>query len=126
MAKDARVHATNMRYEPQSYKNTLGFWTKPEDWADWEFDVPAPGNYEVEITQGCGKGSGGAQVAVEVAGATLKFIVQDTGNFQNFIQRTIGTVQLPAGKATLAVKPQTKPGGAVMDLRRVVLRPVAE
>jgi hypothetical protein len=35
-------------------------------------------------------------------------------------------VQLPAGKATLGVKPQTKPGGAVMDLRRVVLRPVAE
>jgi arylsulfatase A len=126
MAKDARVHATNMRYEPQSYKNTLGFWTKPEDWADWEFDVPAPGKYEVEVTQGCGKGSGGAQVAVEVAGATLKFIVQDTGNFQNFIQRAIGTVQLPAGKATLGVKPQTKPGGAVMDLRRVVLRPVAE
>jgi hypothetical protein len=126
MAKDARVHATNMRYEPQSYKNTLGFWTKPEDWADWEFDVPAAGKYEVEITQGCGKGSGGAQVAVEVAGATLKFTVQDTGHFQNFIQRTIGTVELAAGKATLAVKPQTKPGGAVMDLRRVVLRPVAE
>ena len=126
MAKDARVHATNMRYEPESYKNTLGFWTKPEDWADWEFDVLAAGKYEVEITQGCGKGSGGAQVAVEVAGATLKFTVQDTGNFQNFIQRTIGTVQLPAGKTTLAVKPQTKPGGAVMDLRRVVLRPIAE
>jgi len=126
MAKDARVHAKNMRYEPQSYKNTLGFWTKPEDWADWEFDVPAAGKYEVEVTQGCGKGSGGAQVAVEVAGTTLKFTVQETGHFQNFIQRTIGTIELPAGKATLAVKPQTKPGGAVMDLRRVVLRPVAE
>jgi hypothetical protein len=39
------------------------------------------------------------------------------------IQRTIGTVDLPAGSATLAVRPQTKPGPAVMDLRRVVLRP---
>ena len=126
MAKDARVHATNMRYEPQTYKNTLGYWTMPEDWADWGFEVPAPGKYEVEVTQGCGKGSGGAEVAVEVGGTTLKFTVQDTGHFQNFIQRTIGTVQLPAGKQTLAVKPQTKPGGAVMDLRRVVLRPLAE
>ncbi|MEO6788675.1 MAG: sulfatase-like hydrolase/transferase [Chthoniobacteraceae bacterium] len=125
-AKDARVHATNMRYEPQTYKNTLGYWTKPEDWADWEFDVPAPGRYEVEITQGCGKGSGGAKVAVEVAGTVLDFTVQDTGHFQDFIQRTIGTVQLPAGKQTLAVKPQTKPGAAVMDLRRVVLRPIAD
>ena len=123
-AKDARIHATNMRYEPQTYKNVLGFWTKPEDWADWEFDVKTAGKYEVEITQGCGKGSGGAEVAVEVAGAVLKFTVQDTGHFQNFIQRMIGEVELPAGKQTLAVKPQTKPGGAVMDLRRVVLRPV--
>ena len=61
---------------------------------------------------------------MEVGGTTLKFIVQDTGHFQNMILRTIGTVELPAGKATLAVKPQTKPGAAVMDLRRVVLRPV--
>jgi len=125
-AKDARVHAKNMRYEPQASKNTLGYWTQPEDWADWEFDVTSPGNYEVEITQGCGKGSGGAEVAVAVAGQTLKFTVQDTGHFQNFVQRPIGTVDLPAGKQTLSVKPQTKPGAAVMDLRRVVLRPVAQ
>jgi hypothetical protein len=124
-AKDARVHAKNMRYEPQSYKNTLGYWTKPEDWVDWEFEVTKPGRYEVEITQGCGKGSGGAEVAVEAGGSTLKFTVIETGHFQNFIQRTIGEVELAAGKQTLAVKPQTKPGAAVMDLRRVVLRPIA-
>jgi arylsulfatase A len=122
-AKDARIHAEKLRYEPQSYKNTLGYWTKPGDWADWEFEVKAAGKYEVEITQGCGKGSGGAEVAVEIAGQTLKFTVQDTGHFQNFIQRTIGTVDLPAGRQTLAVKPRTKPGAAVMDLRRIVLRP---
>ena len=126
LAKDARVHGEKLRYEPQSQKNTLGFWTKPEDCADWEFDVKTAGKYEVEITQGCGKGSSGAEVAIEVAGETLKFTVQDTGHFQNFIQRTIGEVELPAGKQTLAVKPQTKPGGAVMDLRRVVLRPVQQ
>jgi arylsulfatase A-like enzyme len=124
-AKDAHIHAKNMRYEPQPYKNVLGYWTNQEDWADWEFEVKAAGRYEVEITQGCGKGSGGAEVAVEAAGANLKFTVQDTGHFQNFIQRTIGEFELPSGKQTLAVKPRSKPGAAVMDLRRVVLRPVA-
>jgi hypothetical protein len=39
------------------------------------------------------------------------------------ILRVIGVVELPAGRHTLAVKPRTKPGVAVMDLRRVVLRP---
>lgn len=123
-AKDARVHAQTMRYEPQPNKNVLGYWVQVEDWADWEFDVATPGTYEVEIQQGCGGGSGGAEVAVEIGGQTLKFTVQDTGHFQHMITRTIGEVKLAAGKHTLAVKPQTKPGVAVMDLRRVVLRPL--
>jgi arylsulfatase A len=123
-AKDARVHAKNMRYEPQPNKNVLGFWTLPSDWADWEFDVTKPGRYEVEVQQGCGAGSGGAEVNVEVAGETLTFIVQDTGHFQHMITRVIGEVELPAGKQTLAIKPQTKPGVAVMDIRRIVLRPI--
>jgi hypothetical protein len=50
--------------------------------------------------------------------------VDATGHFQEFIQRVIGTVDLPEGKQTIAVKPQNKVGPAVMDLRRVVLRPV--
>ena len=120
----AKIHGEKARYEPQSYKNTVGFWVNKDDWAEWDFTVPAAGSYEIEITQGAGKGSGGAEVAVEIAGQTFKFIVQETGHFQNFIQRTIGTVQLPAGPANIAVKPQTKPGGAVMDLRRIVLRPL--
>jgi len=123
-AKDARVHAETMRYEPQPNKNVLGYWTKASDWADWTFDVPRAGTYEIEIQQGCGSGSGGAEVAVEVGGETFTFTVQDTGHFQQMIQRTIGQVQFAAGEQTLAIKPQSKPGVAVMDLRRVVLRPV--
>lgn len=123
-AKDARVHAQTMRYEPQPYKNVLGYWINPNDWADWEFEVVQPGRYEVEIQQGCGQGSGGAEVDLEVAQQTLTFHVQETGHFQHMIVRTIGQVDLAAGKQTLAVKPRSKPGPAVMDVRRVVLRPI--
>lgn len=123
-AKDARVHGELLRYEPEPNKNVLGYWTRVEDWADWEFDVPTAGRYEVEIQQGCGKNCGGSNVRVEIGGQTLEFTVQETGHFQQMILRTIGTVELPAGKTTLAIKPQTKPGPAVMDIRRVVLRPV--
>jgi len=123
-AKDARVHAKNMRYEPQPNKNVLGFWNVVSDWADWEFDVAKSGRYEVEVQQGCGAGSGGAEVNVEVGGEVLNFNVQDTGHFQHMITRVIGESDLTAGKHTLAIKPQTKPGVAVMDVRRVVLRPM--
>ena len=122
-AKDARVHGETLRYERQSNKNALGYWTNANDWADWEFELVTPGVYEVEIQQGCDTDSGGAEVAVDIDGQTLKFTVQDTGRFQNMITRMIGQVKLATGKHSLAVRPKKKPGVAVMDLRRVVLRP---
>jgi arylsulfatase A-like enzyme len=125
-AKDARIHGQTLRYEPQPNKNVLGYWTNAADWAEWEFESAAAGTYEVEIQQGCGKGSGGAEVNVVVDNEVLKFTVQDTGHFQAMILRTIGNLELTAGKHNLAVKPQTRPGAAVMDLRRVVLRPAPQ
>lgn len=121
-AQDAHVHGRTLRYEAQPNKNVLGFWTNADDWADWDFEVKTAGTYEVEIQQGCGKGNGGAEVDVDIDDHTLTFTVQDTGHFQNMIQRPIGEVKLTTGKHVLAVKPRTKPGVAVMDLRRIVLR----
>ena len=65
-AQDAHVHGHTLRYEPQPNKNVLGYWTNAEDWADWDFEVKKAGVYEVEVQQGCGTGSGGAEVAVEI------------------------------------------------------------
>jgi arylsulfatase A-like enzyme len=123
LASKAQVHGEKLRYEPEPQKNTLGYWTRVEDWASWDFETPNAGKYEVEIQQG--SGAADAEVAIEVADQTLTFRVIPTGHFQHFILRTIGTVDLPAGELTLAVKPRSKPGAAVMDLRRVVLRPIA-
>jgi len=132
-SKDAWVLGKNLRYEPQPHKNTLGFWTVKEDTAHWDFKLPA-GRYEVEVLQGCGKGSGGAEVALQfhalgnivVEHMTQKFTVEDTGHFQNFKPRVIGQIETKsAGEFRLKVVPQTKPGVAVMDLRQVVLRPVS-
>ncbi|MCE9611942.1 MAG: sulfatase-like hydrolase/transferase [Chthoniobacter sp.] len=121
-AAAAQVHGEKLRFEPEPMKRTLGFWVNPADWASWDFAVGKPGKYEVEVLQGCG--GGGSEVAVEVAGQKLTFIVENTGHFQYFIQRAIGVVELPTGPQTLAVRPQSKKGGAVMDLRQVTLRPV--
>jgi len=126
-AHEATLHGSTLRYEPPAHKNTLGYWTKKEDWVSWEFTVAKPGKFSVEVLQGCGKGSGGADVEVSVGAEQLSFVVEDTGHFQNFVPRNIGTVSLTTtGPHMLAVKPKTKPGVAVMDLRRVRLQPLAE
>jgi hypothetical protein len=53
----------------------------------------------------------------------LKFVVEDTGHFQNFKPREIGTLSFEkAGRYTLEVRPRKKAAAAVMDLRAVTLR----
>jgi arylsulfatase A len=120
-SREAIIHGQNVQYEPQPHKNTVGFWTRLSDWIAWEFEVKAPGRYRLEALQGCGRGSGGAEVEFAIGDQRLTMIVEDTGHFQNFIRRDLGEVQLAAGRHSLNVKPQTKPGVAVMDLREVRL-----
>jgi len=125
-AKDAQVHGEKLRYEPEPHKDTLGYWVEPDDWAEWTFTAPAAGEYAVEILQGCGAGSGGAEVELRIGDQALSFIVEETGHFQRFVPRQVGAFQLSEpGPYTLTVRAKKKPNVAVMDLRRVTLRAVA-
>lgn len=123
-AKSAEIHGVQLRYEPLPHKNTLGFWTNVDDWASFEFTVATPGEYALEILQGCGKGHGGSEVEFAVGDQAVTTTVKDTGGFQAFERRNIGKLILTAGRQTLTVKAKTKPGGAVMDLREIGLRPL--
>jgi len=124
LATNATVHGKTIRYEPQPHKNTIGYWTKAEDWVSWDFKVNTPGKFDVALTQACGKGSGGSEVAFTIGEQTIKDVVPDTGAFTNWVQRTIGSFTLARpGTFTISVKPITKPGLAVMDLRAITLTP---
>ena len=124
-AKTADIHGVMVRFEPLPHKNTIGFWVRSDDWVSWNFQIEKPGQFTVEILQGCGNGSGGSQVDFSVGEQTVSTTVQETGGFQQFVPRSIGTISLAAaGPYTLNVKPRTKPGPAVMDLRQVRLVPV--
>ena len=123
-ARQVTIHGTTVRYEPQPHKNTVGYWTKAEDWVSWDFKLTHPGTFSVILTQACGKGSGGSEYRLAVGGQTLTDVVPDTGAFTNFVERAIGSVTLTkAGDYTLSVTPVKKPGLAVMDLRMVTLQP---
>lgn len=119
-------HGKKLRYEPEPHKNVLGYWTEVEDWADWELTVPSDGTYEIEVQCGCGANNGGSVVRLEIGNESLQWTVRDTGHFQNMILENIGAMKLKAGKVRLAVRPQSKTGAAVMDIRCIVLRPIAD
>ena len=124
-SRSAVVHGTTLRYEPMPFKNTLGWWGRAEDWASWTFMLDRAGEFEIELTQGCGRGHGGSSVDLVVDDRTVPFTVEETGHFQNFVVRRPGRVTLAAGRHIFAVKPRRKPGGAVMDLRQIRLVPAA-
>jgi hypothetical protein len=124
-SRTAEVHGVMLRYEPLPHKTTLGYWVNPDDWASWEFTLSRPGTFLVEVLQGCGKGQGGSEVEVAVGNQITKFTVEDTGHFQNFKAREIGTVKIEkSGRQTLTIKPKSRAKAAVMDVRQVRLKPV--
>lgn len=124
-ANTATVYGEEMRYEPKPEKNCLGFWKLKEDWAEWVFDVSDPGKFEVTVHYGCGTGSEGSKVAVLLNDQILEFAVEDTGGFQKWRELNLGSAELKVkGENRLAIVPLEKKGGAVMDVQKVVLKPV--
>jgi arylsulfatase A-like enzyme len=125
-AKTAQVFGSQLRFEAQPHKDTLGFWTKVDDWASWDFELSKPGTFRAEVLQGCGRGQGGSEVVIAIGGSVVSFIIEDTGGFQQFKARDVGTVQIDKpGRHTLTVRSKSKAAAAVMDLRAVTLRPVS-
>jgi hypothetical protein len=124
LARDATTWSENMRYEPKPEKNCLGFWSDPADFAEWELKVDKPGTYQVTVHQG--SKIGGSEIAVTLGEQHLKFTVKDTGDFHKLAPVTVGEVKIDKpGTYRLAVKPQKKNGGAIMDVQKIVLAPLS-
>jgi len=125
----AVTHGEHIRYEPQPYKNTVGYWTGANDLAAWSFIVEQPGRYNVAILQGCGRNQGGSTATMtflrageEQADTTLGFEVQETGHFQNFRWVHLGEIELEvAAPYELIVEPDEIANAALMDIRAVHL-----
>ncbi|MCA9085947.1 MAG: hypothetical protein KDA81_17935 [Planctomycetaceae bacterium] len=126
-AWQAATFGEKLRFEPQWFKNTVGYWTVPTDYAEWNFVADQPGTFTVAVLQGCGAGQGGSVVVASVRTATdevdrLSFQTIDTGHFQNFRWNHLGTVTIPAaGSYQLRLTPGKIAKAAVFDVRMVHL-----
>ncbi len=123
-ASTATTFSKRMRYEPKKEKNCLGFWTDQEDFAEWAFNVHSAGKFQLQVVQGCGTGNGGSEVGLWLNDKQHKFTVQETGGFQNWKSLDLGTVELEEGANSLTIKPLSKTNKAVMDVHKVLLKPV--
>lgn len=118
-----------IRYEPQTFKNTVGFWTGKRDSCEWKFETTRTGTFNVEVLQGCGTGQGGSRAKLTLPAsenaASLEFDVLETGHFQNFLWRHLGTIDVTAsGAHSLKIEPIEIKHAALVDIRAVHLIPV--
>ncbi len=121
-ARDAIVHGNGLRYEINPVKNTLGYWGNAKDWVSWDFELKKPGKFIVFAMQGSG---GGSEIEIAVSEQKLNWTTKNTGGFHTFTFLEVGTLALDTpGALSLTLKPIKKNGGAVMDLRQVILVPV--
>lgn len=128
----ARTSGKNLRYEPQPYKNTVGYWNQPSDYVTWTFRLDSPGTFNLAILQGCGKGQGGSLASLTLDGPagsmdSQEFTVKETGHFQNFQWLQLQPIQLSdVGLYQLKIAPQKISKSALMDIRMVHLSKVPE
>ncbi len=118
-----------IRYEPQAFKNTVGYWVGKYDNCEWKFEVARAGSYNVELLQGCGTGQGASRAKLSLptskSTAPLEFEVLETGHFQNFQWRHLGTIDITSnGVHSLKVEPLEIKHAALVDIRAVQLIPV--
>ncbi|MBC8065134.1 MAG: alpha-L-fucosidase, partial [Chlorobia bacterium] len=103
-------------------KDCIGFWTNQADTVEWEFEA-VRGEVNVEIELAAADDSAGAQFEILISGQTLKGTVPNTGSWSTFKKIDLGKVSIVApGKTKLVVKPLSKPGLGVMNLRAIRLR----
>lgn len=128
----AVTRGEKIRFEPQTFKNTIGYWSGKNDSAEWQFAASRGGTYNVAILQGCGQGQGGSRAKLTVTAAedpasldSLEFDVSETGHFQNFQWRHLGTLNIAnRGVHSLKIEPVEIQQTAMVDIRAVQLIPV--
>jgi alpha-L-fucosidase len=118
-AADAEI-AGGAQIESIDDVQSIGFWTDAADSFAWKLDVPQAARYTVEAEISCQDDTAGSVVAL--GDATLT--VPGTGNWHTFKTVTFdGSVDLKAGKQTLTLTAKSMKAGAVMNVRRIVLKP---
>lgn len=124
-ACEASTVGEKLRYEPQPFKNTVGFWVEQSDIAVWQCQVEEAGWYSVALLQGCGQAQGGSQGRIvflqkENEIDSVECNIKETGHFQNFEWVHSGHVFLgEAGGYTVRIQPEHIREKAFGDIRAV-------
>jgi putative membrane-bound dehydrogenase-like protein len=120
-AADAEIYGETLAFE-EHYGN-LGYWTAASDRAAWTFEVSQPDKYAVWLDWACPNESAGNVLELNLGSQQIHFQVSGTGTWDDYSLKKIGDLELSAGTHRLEARPAAAPRNAMLDLRRIELRP---
>jgi hypothetical protein len=120
-ASEARLHGEGVQTESSAGHDSIGYWTNPGDWADWEFKVATPGKFAVSVDVATPDATSLDLTAGE---SHLRADVKTTGSYGKFKTVKFGAIEIAAaGTVTLAMHPVAE-GWHPVNVRSLRLTPV--
>jgi putative membrane-bound dehydrogenase-like protein len=121
-AAECEIRGGDITFEREF--GNIGFWHGATDYVLWRIHLDAAGEFDVYVDYACAPGSAGRPFALEGGEPTLRSKTTSTGAWSTYQWTKSGTIMLPAGSASLSIRPDTEIlRGALMDLRTVFLVP---
>jgi alpha-L-fucosidase len=120
-ANEATLRGSTIQYEEGSERNSLGFWTNPEDYATWDVKIQKPGKFEVSVEAAA---TGKSALAFGAGEKSVQGPIPATGDYGKFRSMKLGTIELGStGKTVFSLK-AVKDGWQPVNVRSVRLKPV--
>ena len=124
-AKEAELRG-HLVYEEKC--DNIGYWADVDGTARWAVRLQSGGKYSVTADVAAAPNEGGSRFRVsasDVGTEGVETTVQAGANWCDFKAVDMGTIACPAGDFEIVVKPLSKAGSAVMNLRSITLVPLA-
>lgn len=122
-ALDAKVVGDKAKLETNPGNHRIGYWSNPRDHVEWNFETKGHGRYEVEIAFSR-SGRAGARLMLSIDDQELPVTLATTGNWYVYTGQSAGMITIAKpGRHVARVRCVDPAGGAVMNLKALVLRP---
>ena len=116
--EEATLHG-ELQSEERGGTPNLGFWTNPNDYAEWTFIAEKPGTVSLS-TEIAAPAS--AAFTVSLGGKTARFTSPETGSYESYKAVDLGTFPVVAGKNTLVIR-AVFDGWKPMNVRKIQMQP---
>jgi alpha-L-fucosidase len=125
-ASEATMDGGEIATEVRGRITNIGYWTNKSDAAQWKVRSTG-GTFNVALNYSCEPATEGSSFEILVDGADsgVGGVVAKTASWADYqTMRLSGTLTMTPGNHVIKIVAKTKPGFAVMNLRKIVLTPV--